>query len=246
MRLTKEKKAWLDRITLNVGSHKSLDQGACVMEAVSYIAGEPWSDKPKCASGVIGAFMRRWNDDLDDAGRQKLKPYVRKLVGTAASSAVEDARAWLACDWMVRTHTAAWLDLAGLKDQATALRELPPITKANCHGAMATIAKAREKADAAGAAAWAAAGAAARAAAWAAAWAAAGAAARAAAWDAARAAAWAAAGAAARAAAWAAAGAAARAAAWDAARDALEPTKLSLQRSAFDLLDRMIALQDAP
>jgi hypothetical protein len=59
-----------------------------------------------------------------------------------------------------------------------------------------------------------------RAAAGAAAWAAAGAAAGAAAWAAAGAAAWAAAGAAAGAAAWAAAGAAARAAAWDAAWDA--------------------------
>jgi hypothetical protein len=193
MRLTKKQQAWLKRIKLSVGGHESPDKGACVMEVVAYIAGEPWSDKPKCASQVIGAFMRRWNDDLDDAGRQKLKPYVRKLVGTAASLAVEDARAWLACDWIVRVHTAAWLELAGLKDQAMALRELPPITKANCHDATATITKAREKAFAA--------------------------------WDAARAAAWAAA---------------------KAAGAALEPTKVSLQQSAFDLLDRMIALKDAP
>ena len=82
---------------------------------------------------------------------------------------------------------------------------------------------------AAGEAAWAAARDAARAAAGEAAWAAAGAAAGEAAWDAARDAA--------RAAAWAAAGAAA----WDAAGEALQQTTATLQRSALDLVDRMLA-----
>jgi hypothetical protein len=119
--------------------------------------------------------------------------------------------------------------------------------------------------DAAGAAAWDAAGpavwdaagdaarAAARDAAGDAAWDAARAAARAAAGDAAGAAAWNAARAAARdaarAAAWDAAGAAAGPAAWDAAGpavwDALRPTTESLQVSALQLLDDLIAVTDA-
>jgi hypothetical protein len=75
--MTAEQKRELDLNTLilEAGGHKGPDGGFCVMEAAAYIAGEPWTDRPKCVSGVIAALMRRWNDDLDDAGRQKLKPY---------------------------------------------------------------------------------------------------------------------------------------------------------------------------
>ena len=55
---------------------------ACVMEAVAYVAGEEWSDHPECASTVISAFLRSWNDSLSDEDRQMLKPLIPKLVGT--------------------------------------------------------------------------------------------------------------------------------------------------------------------
>lgn len=61
----------LDTLTLAEGSHPDPDAGMCVMEAVAYFAHEPHSDHPACVSPVIGAFLRRWNDDLDDDGRQK-------------------------------------------------------------------------------------------------------------------------------------------------------------------------------
>jgi hypothetical protein len=234
--------------------------------AVAYIAGEPWSDHPQCACPVIGAFMRAWNDGLSDQERTVIiMPLIPRLVGTRASTAVENRRAIMAADWLVRTHTVEWLRLAKLNKQADLLASLPEITDfAQCPSLMPTLTAVRDDADAARAAAWDAAGDAARAAAWdaagdaagdaaraaarAAAWAAARAAAWAAAWDAAGAAAWDAAGAAAwaaaRAAAWAAAWDAARAAAWDAARaaawDALKGTKEKLQKSAFNLVERMI------
>ena len=72
----------LDTLILKAGGHPE-DGEFCIMEAVAFVAGEPWSDHPACASQVIGAFMRSWNDALDDEGRQKLKPYVRRLVGRA-------------------------------------------------------------------------------------------------------------------------------------------------------------------
>ena len=62
-------------LMLAYGGHTKPEDGMCAMEAVAWIAGERWSDHPKCASPVIGAFMRRWNDVLDDEGRQLLKPY---------------------------------------------------------------------------------------------------------------------------------------------------------------------------
>ena len=41
--------------TLKSGSHKppNGEFAACVMEAVSYIANEPWSDHPACTCPVI-------------------------------------------------------------------------------------------------------------------------------------------------------------------------------------------------
>jgi hypothetical protein len=208
-----------DIIRLAHGAHISIDDGACAMEAAAWIAGEPWSDHPKCASPVISQFMRTWNDSLNDDDRQMLKPYIVKVVGTHNGAKIENRRAWMAADWLVRTQTPMWLRLAGLADQAAALEQLIPLTDTkSARAAQPVIDAAHERA----ASAWAAAGAAA----WAAAWAAAGAAAGAAA--------WAAAGAAARAAAWD--------AAWDAAWAALRPTAESLQQSALGLLDRMIAL----
>jgi hypothetical protein len=194
-------------VTLASGGHDNEQNAFCVMEAVAYVAGEPWSDSPQCASPVIAAFLRSWNDSLSDEPRNRLlKPLIPLLVGTKASDEVEEKRSYMALDWLIRVFTPKWLELVpSLHEHAKALRDLEGI--ADIAGAAA----------AARAAAGDAAGAAARAAAGDAAWAAARAAARAAAWDAARAAAGDAAGDAARAAAGDAAGDAARAAARDAA-----------------------------
>jgi len=236
-----ERLVYLEPLQLEKGAHSPPDNGlvhACVMEAVAYVAGEPFSDHPECASPVLGAFLRSWNDSLLDEDRQMLKPLIPRLVGTKAPARVEEKRAWMATDWLARECAPAFLRLAGLTEHAETLEGLAALTTAKrAKTAQAQLAAARAAArdaararaaawDAAGAeaAARAAARAAAGAAAWDAAWDAAGAAARAAAWDAAGAAAgaaaWDAAGAAAGAAAWDAAWAAARAAAWDAARDA--------------------------
>jgi hypothetical protein len=256
---------------LHHGGHRPNAEGRmCAMEAVAYIAGEPWSDTPQCASPVISAFMRAWNDGLPDAERTALLlPLIPWLVGTRGDEALEERRSLMAADWLVRVHTPAWLRLAKLDAQAELLERLPEITSmaqvpsirgpleavrqdtaaAGAAARAAAWAAARAAAGdaawaAAGDAAWAAAGDAAGAAAWAAARAAAGDAAWAAAGDAARAAAWAAAWAAARAAAgdaaWAAARAAAGDAAWAAAGDALADTKRTLQQSAVALVIRMV------
>jgi hypothetical protein len=232
----------LDSLTLDKGAH---DPGAamCVMEAVAYVAGEEWSDHPKCASPVISAFMRSWNDALPEADRNRLlKPYVLRLVGTAATAEVEEVRAWMCLDWFVRVHTPAWLRLAGLSEQADRLAGLPEFRAGvDVSSVRPAIDAARKNATAAWDAAWDAARDAARDAAWAAA-------ARAAAGDAAgdaAGAAWAARAAraardaAARDVALAAARAA-RDAAGAAARARLQPVVDELQSSALALIDRMI------
>ncbi|MGH2374715.1 MAG: hypothetical protein ACRDIC_14770, partial [bacterium] len=99
---------------LLAGGH-SPDSQMCVMEAVAYVAGEEWTDSPKCASQVIAQFLRSWNDALSDEDRQRLKPYIPKVIGTAASTEAEERRAWIVTDWLSRTLAPAFLRLAGLE-----------------------------------------------------------------------------------------------------------------------------------
>jgi hypothetical protein len=157
----------LSTITLAVGDHDDLDGGMCLMEAVAWFAGEPWSDHPACTSPVLGSFGRSLNDALPDDKRQQLVPLVPSLVGTAGDG-LDETRSYMALDWLIRTYTPAWLDLAGLTVEAQALRDLSRIVDVVSAKAAGPVVRAgREKADAvwdaAGAAAWAAAGAAARA-----------------------------------------------------------------------------------
>ena len=119
---------------LSKGAHKHEDEGACVMEAVAYVAGEPWTDRPACACPVISAFMRAWNDDLPtDADRDRLlRPLVPRLAGSRATPEVETCRAWLAVDWLVRTCAPTWLALTkDLEGHAHAIRGLPALVSAD-------------------------------------------------------------------------------------------------------------------
>ena len=142
------------------------------MEAVAFVAGEPWSDHPECVCPVIGAFLRAWNDGLPDDERDiLLRPLVLRLIGTRGSPALESRRSLMAADWLARVHTPAWLRLANLNDAAAALEALPEIiAMTQVPSIRGPIEAARRDADAAGDAAWAAAGAAAGDAARAAAW----------------------------------------------------------------------------
>ena len=210
-------------ITLTRGAHETRADGVCLLEAAAWFAGKSHTDHPACVSPVLAAYGRSLNDALPDDSRQLLVPFVPLMPGTAGDG-LDEARGYLALDWLIRVHTPAWLDLAGLADEARALRDLSRITDlAAAQAARPVVLTARNKAtaardatkDAARAAAWDAAWTAARDAAWAAArdtardaardaaWVAA----RDTAWDAAWAAAWDAAGAAAGDAAWAATGA---------------------------------------
>jgi hypothetical protein len=152
----------LDRLAalppLAKGAHKSPEAGACIMEAVAYIAGEPWSDHPECACPVITAFLVAWNDGLPDDERDALlRPLVPRIVGTRGSNALECRRSLMGADWLVRVHTPAWLRLAKLDAQAAALEALPELTDmAQCPSLMGPLEAARQDANAA----WAAAGAA--------------------------------------------------------------------------------------
>jgi hypothetical protein len=62
------------------------------MELASMLAGERFSDRPATASPVIAAFLRTYNDGIDDRRRQDLYPLATAIVGTSASRRVERER----------------------------------------------------------------------------------------------------------------------------------------------------------
>ena len=118
----------LDKLVLLKGAHAEASNQMCIMEAVAYMAGEPWSDSPQCASTVLSIFLRSYNDAVSDEIRKTLKPFIPRLIGTKASRAVEERRSLAAADWLVRVYMPAWLRLADLTEQARSLESLPEIT----------------------------------------------------------------------------------------------------------------------
>ncbi len=144
----------LDKLRLGKGSHDDPTDGLCVMEAVAYWASEPHTDRPACVSTVLIDFGQNLNDRLPDDKRQRLIPLVPPLVGTRGDG-LDEARGYLALDWLIRTYTPAWLDLAGLSAEAQELRALRRIADmAAAEAAGPVVRSARSKAAAAWDAAW--------------------------------------------------------------------------------------------
>jgi hypothetical protein len=79
-------------VRLAKGRHASPRLGVCVMELASMLAGDRFSDRPASASRVIAAFLRTYNDGIDDQRRRELYPLASLIVGTAAGRAVERER----------------------------------------------------------------------------------------------------------------------------------------------------------
>ena len=75
---------------LGAGRHRSPDRGSCVMEYVSVLAGEPWSDRPRCTDRALGELARRVNDDVRREARPALGPLAPRLVGAVAPDAATE------------------------------------------------------------------------------------------------------------------------------------------------------------
>jgi hypothetical protein len=80
-------------VRLAAGRHRSPRFGVCVMELASMLAAEPFSDRPRNASPVVAAFLRTYNDGLDDERRQDLYALASLIVDSAARRSVERERA---------------------------------------------------------------------------------------------------------------------------------------------------------
>jgi hypothetical protein len=86
-------------IRLETGRHHGPKDGACVMELASMLAHEPFSDHPQSVCPVIAAFLRSYNDHVDQTRRQDLYRYATRAVGTRADAATERVRARMCVCW---------------------------------------------------------------------------------------------------------------------------------------------------
>ena len=91
-------------VRLSQGKHRGPDHGACVMELSSMLAGEPFSDRPRCVDPVIAGFLRTYNDGIDESRRQELFPLAAEVVGTRAVAGVQAERARMCLAWAQERH----------------------------------------------------------------------------------------------------------------------------------------------
>jgi hypothetical protein len=95
-------------ISLSRGKHASREDGACVMELASMLAGERFTDHPASVCPVIGGFLRAYNDMVDDDRRQDLYESASLVVGSRASPAVMRGRADRLTAWALERRKRRW------------------------------------------------------------------------------------------------------------------------------------------
>jgi len=88
-------------VRLAPGRHQRPDDGVCVMELASMLAGERLTDHPRTVCPTLAALLRGYNDGIDAGRRQSLKYYAAASLGTAGGRAAARTR---------RRMLRAWLD----------------------------------------------------------------------------------------------------------------------------------------
>jgi len=95
-------------IRLSRGKHSSPEEGACVMELASMLAGEPFSDHPVSVCPVISSFLRAYNDSIDGERRQDLYAHAANVVGSRGSEELQEARAERLDAWISDRKPRRW------------------------------------------------------------------------------------------------------------------------------------------
>jgi hypothetical protein len=81
-------------VRLAPGRHAAPEQGVCTVELASMLAGDRFSDQPRTACAAVAAFVRGYNDAIDDAHRQDLFAVAALLVGSSSTQEQTHARMW--------------------------------------------------------------------------------------------------------------------------------------------------------
>ena len=109
-------------VRLARGKHTSPNDGACVMELASMLAGERFTDHPRSVSPVIAAFLRVYNDMVDRERRADLYAYAAASVGTRGPRECEEVRADICRMWLESRVRRTALDRVSVALRFGALR----------------------------------------------------------------------------------------------------------------------------
>ena len=77
---------------LSRGKHRTARKGACFMELASFLAGERWSDHPRCTHPLVASVARMVNDSTSDEARQELAGLIPSVIGTCRDDPRWDVR----------------------------------------------------------------------------------------------------------------------------------------------------------
>ena len=104
-------------VRLSAGRHASPDEGACVMELASMLAGERFSDHPRSVDPCLGVFLRTYNDNVPDELRQDLYALAAAVVGTRSRGFARRRRAAMRRELRALSHGRrfAWADQASIQ-----------------------------------------------------------------------------------------------------------------------------------
>lgn len=84
---------------LSAGNHDKPENGACVMEMVSFMNGGEWTDAPDCTLPIITGLAQMVNDHVRDEYRGDIMKDFHRLFGTSderfAKEATEKIRSYL-------------------------------------------------------------------------------------------------------------------------------------------------------
>ena len=130
---------------LRRGASDDPRNGACLLDAVSWFEYGHLGDHPACVCPVFAAYGRSTNDTMSDAGRQRLKALIPKLIGTvdlASERARGEYFAWAA----IRVFLPLALDAAGRHGEAEHFRNFSGSLKEAAAVAWVAVAWAAEAA----------------------------------------------------------------------------------------------------
>jgi hypothetical protein len=77
---------------LSRGRHRNPRKGGCFMEMASVLAGERWSDHPRCTHPLLSNLARQVNDCTSDDHRHELAVLIPSVVGLTGDDPRLDAR----------------------------------------------------------------------------------------------------------------------------------------------------------
>lgn len=107
----------------------------CVMSFVAFLAGEGHSDRPAAASPLLRELAVRVNDALPRNTRQKLKPFVPRIIGTNDGCDAERATMLrnaaeaeilprICTDFLASGHLRGWRRMAEFRELSSRLFDL--------------------------------------------------------------------------------------------------------------------------